>query len=140
MIDKVYGDQSQKNISALKKLKLSSSNQTFSQSKDLTNNNNSILQSLILPSESEMRVDKFITTAGIKKPIEDDKADTSGQIRLDAFGNEIKKGSKKGRISFIDTVHSKHLIEFVDIKSVKNSVYKNSYSPYKSNECQCDIF
>ena len=58
------------------------------------------------------------------------------QTRFDAFGNEIVKGSKNHKISFIDTISSQKIAEVILIES--------SYSPKQIHNdnvnCQCNNF
>ena len=50
--------------------------------------------------------------------------------RIDAYGNEIVKGSKKHKVSFIDTISSKKIAEIVLIE--------NSYEDYKNDKTICE--
>ena len=61
--------------------------------------------------------------------------------RIDAFGNEILKGSKEHKVSFIDQVSSKKISEIVLLDNYYY-VNKNNNDPYELCKCNspCYIF
>jgi len=60
---------------------------------------------------------------------------TNNLFRIDAFGNEILKGNKNHKISFIDMISSQRIAEVILIDNF-DSVFENKYNDNKEN-CQC---
>ncbi len=63
------------------------------------------------------------------------KHSTNNLFRTDVFGNEIIKGNKNHKISFIDMISSQRISEVILIDN-SSSVFENKYNDDKEN-CQC---
>ncbi len=59
--------------------------------------------------------------------------ENENNIRIDAFGNEIKKGEKNYKISFIDQISSNKIAEIILIDN--NNIICNNKDYCKCNSC-----
>lgn len=57
-------------------------------------------------------------------------------IRRDAYGNEIKKGSKTHKLSFLDKVTRNNLVEYINIQEIRKGYRVDD----ENCQCHCSIF
>ena len=63
--------------------------------------------------------------------------ENENNIRIDAFGNEIKKGEKNYKVSFIDQISSDKIAEIILIET-NEIIIKNKKNNDEKDYCKCN--
>ena len=63
--------------------------------------------------------------------------ENENNIRIDAFGNEIKKGEKNYKVSFIDQISSDKIAEIILIEN-NEIIIKNKKNYDEKDYCKCN--